>query len=75
MDNSEYQNDLQKSRKSQKKPGVKENSTDEKETQGTDSEFAEHSQNSRTESAVNIFEMKIDEKRMETRTLLSSSEG
>ena len=49
MDNSEYQNDLQDSCKSQEKPGVKENSTDEKETQGTDSEFPEHSQNSRVE--------------------------
>ena len=39
MDNSEYQNDSQESRKSQKKTGVKENSTNEKEMQGTDSEF------------------------------------
>ena len=75
MDNSEYQNDSQESRKSQEKPGVKENSTDEKEMQGTDSEFPEHSQNSRTESAVKTFEMKFDEKPMETRTLLSGSES
>ena len=65
-DNSEYQNDLQESRKSQEKPGVKENSTDEKEVQDTDSEFPEHSQNSQMESAVKTFEMKFDEKPMET---------
>ena len=70
-DNSEYQNDLQKS---QEKPGVKENSTDEKETQGTDSEFPEHSQNSRTESAVKTFKMKFNEKPTETGTLLSGTE-
>ena len=74
MDNSEYQNDSQESRKSQDKPGVKENSTDEKETQGTDSEFPEHSQNSQTELAVKTFEMKFDEKPTETQTLLSGSE-
>ena len=45
MDNSKYQNDSQESRKSQEKPGVKEKSTDEKEAQGTDGEFPEHSHN------------------------------
>ena len=49
MDNSEYQNDSQESRKPLEKPGVKENSTDEKKMQDADSEFPEHSQNSRTE--------------------------
>ena len=62
MDNSEYQNDSQKSQKTLEKPGVKENSTDEKRTQDADSEFPEHSQNSRTESAVETFEIKFEEK-------------
>ena len=62
MDNSEYQNDLQELRKPLEKPGVKENSTDEKEAQDADSEFSEHSPNSRTESAVKTFEIKFDEK-------------
>ena len=74
MDNSEYQNDSQESQKSQEKPGAKENSTDEKEAQDTDSEFPEHSHNSRTESMVKTFEMKFEEKPMETRILLSGSE-
>ena len=74
MDNSEYQNESQESRKSQEKPGVKENSTDEKEARDTDSEFPEHSHNSRMELTVKTFEMKCEEKPMETRTLLSSSE-
>ena len=73
-DNSEHQNNSQESRKSLKKPGVKENSTDEKEAQDTDSEFPEHSQNSRTESAVKTFEMKFEEKPTETCALLSGSE-
>ena len=74
IDNREYQNDSQESRKSQQKPGTKENSTDQKEAQDIDSEFREHSHNLRTESAFKTFEMKFDEKPMETRTLLSSSE-
>ena len=74
MDNSKYQNDSQESRKSQEKPDVKENGTDEKEMQSTDSEFPEHSQNSRAEVAVTIFKMKFGEKPMETQTLLSGSE-
>ena len=74
MDNSEYQNDSQESLKSQDKPGEKENTKDEKEKQGNDREFPEHSQNSRTESAVKTFEMKFDEKPTKTRTLLSGSE-
>ena len=45
---------------------MKENNTDEKEMQGTDSEFPKHSQNSRAESAVKTFEMKFDEKPTET---------
>ena len=73
-DNSEHQNNSQESRKSLKKPGVKENNTDEKEAQDMDSEFPEHSQNSWTESAVRTFEMKFDERPMEKQTLLGGSE-
>ena len=74
MDNSEYQNDSQESRKSQEKPGAKENSIDEKEVQDTDIEFPEHSHNLQTESTVKTFEIKFDEKPTETRALLSGSE-
>ena len=73
-DSSEYLNDSQKSRKPLEKPGVKEISTDETKTQDFNSEFPEHSQNSRTGSAVKTFEMKFDEKPKEKRTLLSGSE-
>ena len=72
-DNSEYQNDSQESRKPLEKPGIKENSTDEKKMQDADSEFPEHSQNSRTESAVKTFKIKFDEKPTEKRMLLSGS--
>ena len=61
-DDSEYQNDSQESWKPLEKPGVKENSTDEKKTQDADSKFPEHSQNSQTESAVKTFEIKFEEK-------------
>ena len=74
-DNSEYQNDSQKSRKPVEKPGVKETSTDEKKTQDFNSEFPEHSQNSRTGSTVRTFEIKFDEKPTEKRTLLSGSKS
>ena len=74
-DNSEYQNDLQESRKILEKPGQNESSIEEKKMQDFNSEFPEHSQNSRTESAVKTFEMKFDEKPMETQTLLSGSES
>ena len=73
-DNSEYQNDSQESRKILEKPGVKENSTDEKEVRDIDSKFSEHSPNSQTELAVKTFELKFDEKPTETRTLLSGRE-
>ena len=66
IDNREYQNDSQESQKSQQKPDAKENSTDGKEGQDTDSEFPEHSYNSQTESAIKTFEMKFDEKPTET---------
>ena len=55
------------------KPGVKRNSTDEKKTQDANSEFQEHSQNSRTEQAVRTFEIKFEEKPTEKRTLLTGS--
>ena len=74
-DNSEYQNDSQESRKILEKPGENESSIEEKKTQDFNSEFPEHSQNLRMELAVKTFEMKFDEKPMETRTLLSSSES
>ena len=74
-DNSELPNDSQESRKSLEKPGVKENSTDEKNMQDADSEFQEHSQNSWTESVVKTFEIKFEEKPREKRTLLSGSES
>ena len=73
-DNSEYQKDSQDSRKSQEKPAGIEISIEEKKAQDSYSEFPEHSQNSRTESAVEAFELMLEEKPMESRTLLSSSE-
>ena len=73
-DSNEYLNDSQKSWKPLEKPGVKENSTDEKKTQDVNSEFQEHSQNSWTEPAVKTFEIKFEEKPTEKRTLLSGSE-
>ena len=74
-DNSEYQNDSQELRIILEKPGENESSIEEKKTQDFNSEFPEHSQNSRTESAVKIFEIQFDEKPMETRTLPSGSES
>ena len=74
-DSSEYLNDSQKSRKPLEKPGVKESSTDKKKMQDFNSEFPEHSQNLRTESAVKTFEIKVEEKPTKKRTLLSSSES
>ena len=73
-DNSEYQNDSQKSRKSQEKSGENEISIEEKKAQDFYSEFPEHSQNSQTEPAVKTFELKFEEKPIKKRTLLSCSE-
>ena len=50
------------------------NGTDEKKMQDTNSEFQEHSHNSRMEMAVETFEVKFEEKPTEKRTLLSGSE-
>ena len=74
-DNSELPNDSQESQKSLEKPDVKESSTDKKNTQDADSEFQEHSQNLRTESAVKTFKIKFEEKPREKQTLLSGSES
>ena len=73
-DNSEYQKDSQDSRKSQEKPAGSEISIEEKKVQDYYSEFPEHSQNSQTELAVKAFELMLEEKPTESRTLLSSSE-
>ena len=74
-DSSKFPNDSQELPKPLEKPGVKENSTDEKKTQDADSEFPEHSQNSRTELAVKTLEIKFEEKPREKQTLLSGSES
>ena len=74
LDNNEYQMDSQESRKSLEKPVESEISIEEKKAQDSYSEFSEHSQNSRTESAVKTFEIKFEEKPTEKRTLLSGSE-
>ena len=73
-DNSEFPNDSQESRKPLEKPVESEISIEEKKAQDSYSEFSEHFQNSRTESAVKTFEIKLEEKPMEKRTLLSGSE-
>ena len=73
-DGSEDSKDSQKSRKPLEKQGVKKYGTDEKKTQDANSEFQEHSQNSRTEVAVEIFEIEFEEKSAEKRSLLSSNE-
>ena len=70
MDNSEFPNDSQKSLEKSGEKG-----TGKKNTQDADSEFQEHSQNSRTESAVKTFEIKFEEKPREKRTPLSGSES
>ena len=62
LDGSEFPNDSQESRKSLKKPVESEISIEEKKAQDSYSEFSEHSQNSRTESAVKTFEIKFEEK-------------
>ena len=64
----------QKSCKPLEKQGVIKNGTDEKKTQDANSEFQEHSQTSRMETAVETFEIKFEEKPVEKRNLLSGSE-
>ena len=73
-DNREYQKDSQDWRKSQEKPPGSEIGIEGKRAQDSYSEFPEHSQNSRTESAVKAFELNVEDKPRESRTLLSSSE-
>ena len=74
LDNSEYHKDSQETQKSQEKPGGSKISIEEKKAQECYSKFPEHSQNSQMESEVKAFELKLEEKPMETQTLLSSSE-
>ena len=64
-DGNEDSKDSQKSRKPLEKRCVKRYGTDEKKMQDTNSEFQEHFQNSRTEAAVEIFEMEFEEKSAE----------
>ena len=74
-DDSEDSKCSQKSRKPLEKQGVIRNANiDEKKMQDANSEFQEHSQNSWKEAVVEIFEIKFEEKPVEKRTLLSSSE-
>ena len=61
-DGSKDSKDSQKSRKLLGKQGVKRYGTDEKKTQDANSEFQEHSPNSRMEAAVEIFEIEFEEK-------------
>ena len=73
-DSSEDSKCLQKSRKTLEKQGIMKTGTDEKKTHDANSEFQEHSHNSRMETAVETFEIKFEEKPAEKRTLLSGSE-
>ena len=50
---------------------MKRNSTDKKETQGTSSEFQEHSQNLLTEPMVKTFEIRFEEKPKENKICLA----
>ena len=64
-DGSEDSKHSQKLRKPLEKQGVIRNDTDEKKMQDANSEFQEHSQNSQTAAAVEIFEIKLEEKPVE----------
>ena len=73
-DGSEDSKCSQKSRKPLEKQGrIKNADTDEKKTVDANSEFQEHFHNSWTETAVETFEIKFEEKPAEKRTLLSGS--
>ena len=72
-DSSEDSKCSQKSRKSLDKQGVMKPSTDENKMHDANSEFQEHSQNSRKEMAIETFEIKFEEKPAIKRTLLSGS--
>ena len=63
-DGSKDSKDSQKSRKPLER-GVQRYGTDEKKMQDANSEFQEHSQNSQTEAAVEIFEIEFEEKSAE----------
>ena len=64
-DGSKDSKDSQKLRKPLEKRGVKRYGTDEKKTLDANSKFQEHSQNSWTEVAVEIFEIEFEEKSAE----------
>ena len=74
-DGSKDSKDSQKSRKPpEKQVVIRNDDTDEKKMQDANSEFQEHSQNSRTEAVVEISEIKFEEKPVEKQTLFSGSE-
>ena len=75
IDNREYQNDSQESRKILEKTCENESTMEEKKTQDFNSEFPEHFQNSRTDSAVKTFKIRFEERPTEKRSLLSGSES
>ena len=72
-DGSKDSKDSQKLRKLLEKQGVKRYGTDKKKTQDANSKCQEHSQNLRTEAAVEIFEIEFEEKLAEKRSLLSGN--
>ena len=61
-DSSEDSKCLQNSRKTLEKQRVMKTGTDEKKTHDANSEFREHSHNSRMETVVETFEIKFEEK-------------
>ena len=74
IDGSEDSKYLQKLRKPLEKQGIIKNGTDEKTAQEANSEFQEHSQTLRKETAVETFEVKFEEKQTGKRTLRSGRE-
>ena len=71
IDSSEYQNGLQEFAETTGETRCKKKVVQTKRIHRTlNSEFQEHSQNSRTELAVKTFEIKFEERPMEKRTLL-----
>ena len=65
INGSEDSNDSQKSQKPLEKQGVIRIDTDEKKMHDANREFIEHSHNSQTETAVETFDMKFEEKPVE----------
>ena len=64
-DGSKDSKHLQKLQKSLEKQGVIRKDTDEKKMHDANSEFQEHSHNSRTEMAAETFDVKFEEKPVE----------